>query len=378
MMVEESGVERLSLSNLKVANFKNYRAQILTFDSQLNCFVGKNGMGKTNLLDAVYYLCMGKSKFKVPDKSIVRQQERFFRLEGKFDCCGKYENITASVLAGKKKELKRNDIAYKKLSHHIGLLPIVFIAPDDTSLILEGSEERRRFVDNTLSQIDPDYLRLVIQYHAVLKRRNILLKQYGEHNDANLLYLIDIIGRQLIEPGRIIHEKRSAFLREVQPIFQHFHRQITQGNETASISYKSKLHEEDFGELLIEAKPKDILLQRTTIGIHKDDLYFGIDDLPIKQFGSQGQLKSFLLALRLAEYEILKKRKKKFPILILDDLFDRLDEERVNQIIALIAKSGFGQIFISDTHLFRIRDIAASLNLKGNFFKIHDGSAKLL
>lgn len=356
----------MHLQELKLTHFKNYEFQSLAFSPRLNLVAGLNGMGKTNLLDAVYYLCMGKSHFQGTDRNVVRQGDEFFRLEGYFFLKEKKEKIVAKVVPGKQKTIERNDDPYPRISDHVGLLPVVFMAPDDTALALEGSEERRRFLDNTLCQLDHRYLEELVTYNKVLEKRNAQLRQFAERGNFNAL-LLAAFDRQLLEPARYLLEKRQHFIGEFQPVFNEFYRVICGGREEVNCRYRSQLADTDFATLLAGSVEKDRILQRTTTGIHKDDLVFHLNDLALKRFASQGQLKSFVLALKLAQFEILKKEKGETPILLLDDLFDKLDDDRVSQLIELLVKDGFGQVFITDTHPERAEEMAR--NFEGQYKK---------
>lgn len=347
----------MHLAELKLTNFKNYKFQRVEFSPRLNLVAGLNGMGKTNLLDAVYYLCMGKSHFAGTDRNVVRQGEDFFRLEGHFSRKEKKEKIVVKVQPGKTKVLEKNDVAYERLADHVGLLPIVFKAPDDTALALDGSEERRRFLDNTICQLNAEYLAQLVFYNRVLAKRNVLLKKFAEKNtfDPELLAVFD---EQLLEPGAYIFTERKKFVESFQPIFQNFYEKICSGSEQVNIKYRSQLSDEEFGHLLEQAKEKDRILQRSTVGIHRDDLNFYLDERPLKRFASQGQLKSFVLSLKLGQYQLLKEKTGLPPILLLDDLFDKLDGERVKQLIVLLVGGDFGQVFITDTHPERSEELA--------------------
>ncbi len=364
----------MHLQELKLTNFKNYEYQALAFSPSLNLIAGLNGMGKTNLLDAVYYLCMGKSHFQGTDRNVVRQGEEFFRLEGHFVLDEKKERIVAKVVPGKQKTIERNDNAYPRISDHVGLLPVVFMAPDDTALALEGSEERRRFLDNTLCQIDHRYLEELVNYNKVLDKRNAQLRQFGERNNFNPL-LLEAFDQQLTGPAAYILERRTSFIKEFQPVFNEYYRIICGGAEEVNCRYRSQLSGNDFAALLSETVEKDRILQRTTQGIHKDDLVFQMNDLALKRFASQGQLKSFVLSLKLAQYECLRREKNLLPLLLLDDLFDKLDDNRVSQLIELLVKGGFGQVFITDTHPERAEEMAKSFAGTYKKFIIASGKA---
>ena len=366
----------MHLQLLKLTNFRNYGFQEMKFSPRLNLIAGLNGMGKTNLLDAVYYLCMGKSHFTGTDRNVVRQGEDFFRLEGHFHLNEKEEKIVAKVQPGKLKVFERNSSPYDRLADHVGLLPVVFKAPDDTALALDGSEERRRFLDNTLCQTDQPYLHHLLQYNKVLQNRNALLKQFAEqrYSDPELLEVYD---RQMVEPASYIFDKRKGFVAALEPVFNNFYKAICNGKEDVKCIYRSQLFENQLNELLITAREKDRILQRTTAGIHKDDLQFRLDGRPLKSFASQGQLKSFVLALKLAQYHCLKIEKRLSPILLLDDLFDKLDDERVKHLLELLVNGDFGQVFITDTHPERSEELAKHFGSDYEKFIIANGSVMM-
>lgn len=359
----------MHLQQLKLTHFKNYESVTLDCSPRLNAFVGLNGMGKTNLLDAIYYLCMCKSQFSSTDRDVIQHKADFFRIEGLFIKEEKKEKIVAKVIPRKRKDIERNGVIYNRLSEHVGLLPVVFIAPDDTYIALEGSEERRRFVDNTLSQLDKHYLQHLITYNKVLKQRNAALKTFAtdRYFDAALLTVYD---QQLLEPAQFIHKQRVAWAESFRPIFQDYYQTISKKSETVDCIYKSKLKEHALADLLKENQEKDRILQRTTTGIHKDELSFTINDYPLKRFASQGQLKSFVLALKLAQYEMLRKDKNLRPLMLLDDIFDKLDRQRVKQLLSLILERDFGQIFITDTHESRVAEIVQGMGTDYKLFKI--------
>jgi DNA replication and repair protein RecF len=347
----------LHLQQLILTNFRNYTYQILEFSPGLNLVTGLNGMGKTNLLDAIYYLCMGKSYLTANDRQVVRQDEPYFRLEGQFLKGNQREKFVAKVIPGKEKTLEHSAIAYDKIADHVGALPVVFLAPDDTSLAMDGSEERRRFLDNTLCQLDRVYLENLVRYNRVLSNRNALLKQFSEKNDFNPT-LLEAYNQQLLEPAALVLAKRTAFVQEFQPVFNLFYQTICSGVESVDCQYKSQLLHQDFASLLEINVERDRILQRTTTGIHKDDLEFELDGKLLKRFASQGQLKSFVLAMKLAQFECLRQHKQEIPLLLLDDLFDKLDDLRIASLIKLLSGSEFGQLFISDAHPERADAIA--------------------
>lgn len=359
----------MALKSLKLTNFKNYESLTIEFSPQLNCFVGKNGMGKTNLLESIYYMCMTKSSFGTNDRQVVMQGADFFRIEGKLS---NGDKIVAKVVPGKQKQMERNDVAYSRLSEHIGLLPVVMIVPDDTQLVSDGSEERRRLIDNTLSQLDGKYLTNLIAYTKVLKQRNAALKEMGKNRYFDP-ELIKIYNDQLLAPAAYIHEARQRFVTEFQPVFQKYYEVISNEAETVAVLYASKLSESSLADLLLENLEKDRILQRTTVGIHKDDLKFIINGNPLRRFGSQGQLKSFVLALKLAQFDFLKKEKGKLPFLLLDDIFDKLDRFRVAQLVGLLLDEDFGQIFITDTHENRLEQIVNEYAADYRKFVVEEG-----
>lgn len=365
------------LKELILTNFKNYELEKIELSDSVNCFLGDNGMGKTNLLDAIYYLCMTKSHFGINDRNIVRHQTDFFRLEGCFERHRKNERIACKVIPGKQKIIERNAVAYTKLAEHIGFLPVVMIAPDDTALAKEGSEVRRRFMDITLSQQDTDYLSQLVLYNKVLKQRNAALKQFAESRqfDFNLLHSYN---QQLLTPAALIYEKRKRFVEVFLPVFERYYQRISADKEQVLCTYQSSLTGTDMQALLDSSIEKDRILQRTTQGIHRDDLVFSFDGMSLKRFASQGQLKSYIFALKLAQYAFLRQQKKLKPILLLDDLFDKLDQHRVRQLLNLLLEEEFGQVFITDTDESRLGDIIASMNISYKAFRIREGKATLL
>ncbi len=329
-------------------------------------------MGKTNLLEAIYYLCMCKSYFNINDRKLVIHDGDFFRLEGLFVLNKKKEKIVAKVIPGNQKVMERNKVAYKKLMEHIGLLPVVMIVPDDTQLITEGSETRRRFLDNTLSQLEPAYLSALITYNKVLKQRNSALKQFAAGRTFDLP-LIESYNFQLLEPSEMIFEKRSEFLNDFSPVFEKYYKIISGNQERVSCEYNSQLSNKSLSELLAENLQKDSILQRTTCGIHRDDLKFSFRGHSLKDFASQGQMKSYILALKLAQYELLRIKKGTSPILLLDDIFDKLDRHRVEHLIGLLMENKFGQIFITDMYENRVGQILENFDVNFKKFIIDSG-----
>ena len=357
------------LRKISLVNFKNIETQSFDFQQKINCFVGDNGVGKTNVLDAIYYLSFAKSYFNPVAGQNIRHGEGFFMVEGDYVVHDRQEKIVCSLKRGQKKVLKRNGKAYDKFSEHIGQLPLVIISPADRNLIVEGSDTRRKFIDGVISQQDKQYLQQLISYNKILTQRNALLKYFAQNRTFDALNL-KVYDEQLVEYGTKIYEKRKAFLVDFTPIFNEKHRIISGGNECVNLLYKSQLHEMPLANLLQQNVEKDKILQYTSVGIHKDDLSFEIDDFPIKKFGSQGQQKSYLIALKLAQFEFIKQQSNVIPILLLDDIFDKLDEHRVSQIVNLVNNDEFGQIFITDTHFDRTEKVVSTTNKEYQIFKL--------
>lgn len=357
------------LNSLSLLNYKNFESQNFTFDQKINCFVGANGIGKTNVLDAIYHLSFGKSYFNPLASQNIRHGEDFFVVEGIFEKEDREEKIVVSLKKGQKKVIKRNSKVYEKFSDHIGFIPAVIISPADRDLIIEGSETRRKFIDSVISQSDKNYLNQLINYHKVLQQRNALLKYFALNNTFNAQTL-EIYNEQLHRYASEIFTIRKAFLETFIPIFKARYNAISNHNEPVHLSYKSDLFEDDLNVLLKNNLNKDKALQYTSIGIHKDDLNFEIDGFPIKRFGSQGQQKSFLIALKLAQFDFIKQQSGFSPILLLDDIFDKLDENRVAQILELVDNKNFGQLFISDTHADRTENIIKQVHQSYKIFKL--------
>lgn len=344
------------LEKLSVVNFKNYESVDLVLSPGVNAFTGGNGEGKTNLLDAIHYLAMCKSYFNTSDLQNVKRGEEFFLLQGVFKLKEVEETVSCGFKKGQKKVLKRNQKEYERLADHIGLIPVVMISPTDVSLITDGSEDRRRFLDSIVSQFNRVYLDDLINYGRVITQRNAYLKQaYQLRNfDADSLGIWD---DQLIPLGNRIHQVRQQFIEELIPIFARYYHFISGGKETIDIKYDSDLNGESFADLLRSTLEKDRILQYTSSGIHRDDLIFMINGFPVKKFASQGQQKSFLIAMKLAQFDFMAKLKKIKPILLLDDIYEKLDDNRISRLMELVSKHNFGQIFITDTHIDRVKEI---------------------
>jgi len=359
----------MHLKNLSLINYKNIAEANYEFDPKINCFVGKNGVGKTNVLDAIYHLAYGKSYFNPLALQNIKHGEEFFVIDGTFDKDSRTEQVVCSLKKGLKKALKRNGKAYDKFSEHIGFIPLVIISPSDNDLITEGSETRRKFLDTVISQLDPAYLQELINYQKVVAQRNALLKYFALNHTFDRDTL-NIYNEQLDGMGQRIFEKRKLFLADFVPIFSKHHEAITDSAESVSLVYDSHLHTKTLATLLDENLQRDRVLQYTSVGIHKDDLLFEIDGHPIKKFGSQGQQKSFLIALKLAQFEFIKKQGGVLPLLLFDDVFDKLDETRVAKIVQMIDDKVFGQIFISDTHPERTEAIIKTTHQSYRIFNL--------
>jgi len=367
-----------SLKKLTLLNFKNYEDIMLDFCPKMNCLVGNNGIGKTNILDSIYYLSLCKSFFTGIDVQNIRHSQDFFVIQGEYLLEEKTENIYCGVKSGQKKSFRRNGKEYERLSDHIGLLPVVMVSPADANLILEGSDERRKFIDSVLSQFDHQYLDDLMRYNRSLMQRNMMLKDFAQKNrfDADL---VEMWNEQLVATGQKIFEKRQFFITNLIPVFQHYYEFVSGGKEKVQLTYESQLLENDFSKLLADSVDKDRKVLFTTVGIHKDDLALKLGDHPIKRVGSQGQQKTFLVALKLAQFDYIKLNAGIQPLLLLDDIFDKFDSTRVNKIINLVASPNFGQIFITDTSPERMKDILKQIVGEYKLFQIEeDGKIDLI
>ena len=349
------------LKQLRLINFKNFDSKKFEFSNHINCFVGSNGVGKTNILDSIHYLSLTKSYFNTIDIQNIRFGEPFFSIEGTFETKGREENVFCGVQKGNKKIVKKNSKPYQKLSNHIGQFPLVIISPSDRDLILEGSQTRRRFIDMIISQSDSSYIHLLVSYNKALSQRNALLKYFV----ANFTFspeTLSIYDEQLADLGHEIFKKREQFISEIQPIFQSKYKRISGDKENVGLFYTSQLKDSSLAVLLKESLDKDRVLQHTTKGIHKDDIGFSIFNHPVKKFASQGQQKSFIIALKLAQFYKIEQYSGFKPLLLLDDVFDKLDQARVTQMIQLVNQESFSQIFITDTHRERIESLLEKIN----------------
>lgn len=357
------------LKKLSLVNYKNFDSRDFEFDNKINCFVGDNGVGKTNAMDAIYHLCFGKSYFNPVTSQNIRHGQDFFVIEGLFKLKEREEKIVCSLKQGMGKVVKRNDKAYDRISDHIGLLPLVIISPSDRDLIVEGSDTRRKFMDGVISQSDKGYLRSLLNYNRILSQRNSLLKYFALNNtfDPDTL---SIYNEQLHSYGTEIHEKRLEFSGSIVPVFREKYQAISKGDEKVDLKYNSTLKDFKLLDLLEDAMSRDRALQYTSVGIHRDDLRFEINGHSIKKFGSQGQQKSFLIALKFAQFDFIKNQAGTTPILLLDDIFDKLDESRVAHIVELVDDDKFGQIFISDTHAERTENVVKNIHQTYKVFKL--------
>jgi len=352
----------LRLQNISVYQFKNYLQQNFHFNENVVGIYGNNGMGKTNLLDAIYFLCFTKSYFSKTDSTIVHHRLQGMRIEGTFTRNGEAENIVCIIRENSRKEVCRNGEEYKRLSAHIGRLPAVMIAPDDVELITGTSDVRRKYIDTLLGQLDHQYLQSLIDYNKVQQQRNSLLKAAAERgyiDDA----LLDILNAQLVKPGRYIFNQRKSFLQNYLPAVAKSYRQIAGTDEPLMLEYYSQLIEDDFEKLLATFRQKDLMLQRTTAGIHKDDIELKLNDENFKNLASQGQRKSLLFALKLKEFEALESAKGFAPLLLLDDVFEKLDAARMQNLLHHVCVESKSQVFITDTHKERLQQALENLQI---------------
>lgn len=361
------------LKKLIFTNFKNCQQAELKFSEKINCFVGNNGAGKTNVLDGIYYLSFCKSYFNSMDSQNILHESPFFAIHGNYSKNGNKDDLVSCLQKrGSKKQFKLNKKEYERLADHIGLYPLVMVSPYDRDLINEGSEIRRKYIDGVISQFDRVYLDHLLNYNKVLAQRNALLKLMAERRAFDQGE-IEIWNNKLMLLGDFIFRKRSEFLKEFSPIFQKYFELITKGKERVSIIYESQLFENTLDELLKSSFEKDCMMRFTTQGIHKDDLLLKIGDYPIKKFGSQGQQKSFVIAIKLAQFEFTKNIKGFNPVLLLDDIFDKLDGSRVEQLIELVSKNNFGQVFITDTQRTRIERLFQKNKIDHKIFWVEEG-----
>ena len=362
----------MQIKQLHIVQFKNYQETEISFFSGVNCFVGSNGSGKTNILDAIHYLSMCRSYLNPIDSQNIQFDQSFFMLQSIWEKDNQEIDLYCGVKKGQKKIFKKNKSEYEKLAEHIGLFPTVMISPYDRNLITEGSEFRRKWMDGIISQFDRRYLDDLIRYNRVLEQRNALLKN-NQKNGFFERESFEVWDEQLVEIGKRIASKRQAFLTDFIPIFQSFFNELGSDKEQVELIYKSQLMEGDFYQLLMQSMEKDRYVGYTSVGIHKDDLIFSLNTHPIKKFGSQGQQKSYLIALRLAQYDWLKKNLNQNPILLLDDIFDKLDNIRVGKLMQMVSNHSFGQVLVTDTDEVRVKQIFDSIDEPYRLFKVELG-----
>ena len=359
------------LKRLSLLNFKNVAQEELRLCPGVNCFVGDNGAGKTNIMEAVYYLSMCKSSLGMTDGQSIRHGADFFVVEGSYlTDAGRTEQVSCSFARKGGKVLKRNGKEYERLSDHVGLVPVVIVSPADSALISDAADERRRYLNGFIAQLDRPYLAAVMRYNAVLAERNRLLKHMPDET------MLSIYDRQLAEHGRLIHAQRGEYVARLRPFVEECYRRLSGDSEQVELTYRSELNDRPFEELLLASRARDLANEFTTSGIHRDDLVLRIGGYPLRKYGSQGQQKSFLIALKLAQYAVVAEACGERPILLLDDLFDKLDAGRVEQLIRLVSEERFGQIFISDCNPTRLRTILDRAGADYTLFEVEHGTIK--
>ncbi len=362
------------LRKLSLINFKNIAESQLDFSPSINALVGDNGAGKTNVIDAIHYLSVAKSMVVMTDRQSVRHEQPFFVVDGSFESdSGSFEGVVCSFSrqqAKGVKSLKCNGKEYERLSDHVGKVPVVVVAPQDSALVYDGAEERRRFLNSFISQLDAQYLRELIRYNATLSQRNILLKQRGDDT------MLSIYDEQLSHSAELIHSKRREILEEMRPLVEHYYATLSEQSEEISIDYNSQLSERPLSELLMESRSRDRALEHTSVGVHRDDIELKIGGYPLRKYGSQGQQKSLLIALKLAQYRIVSARRSERPILLLDDLFDKLDARRVGRLLEIVVTDDFGQIFITDCNSTRLESILTANNAPYALYRVKGGEIK--
>jgi DNA replication and repair protein RecF len=362
----------LYLKDIHITNFCNLADERFGFHPELNVIVGNNGMGKTNILDAIHYLCLTRSNFSRLDRYNIRNKQDFARLAGSFYVKDRNFRISIKMEHGQRKQVKKNGKVYEKLADHIGDFPLVMISPRDNVKILESSSERRKLLDNIIAQTDRDFLVDLVSYNKLLDQRNALLK--SEIPRTSKVQMLQTYNERMAPLARSIFRLRNQFVNDLRPVFRELYKRIANENESASITYSSELAEMDFLALANANIEKDLILKRTTSGIHKDDIQFRIKDAEVKNFASQGQLKSLVLAFKLAQFVYLKDRTTTTPIILLDDVFDKLDRNRVRHLVELLFREKLGQVFISDTDGARIEQIFSLSALSYKLFNIVDGT----
>lgn len=362
------------LNRLSILNYKNIREATISLSPKLNCFIGSNGVGKTNVLDAVHYLSFCRSAFNPIDSQVIMHNQDFLVLEGNYTTDeGEEEQIYCGMKRGTKKHFKRNKKEYRRLSQHIGLIPLVFASPSDSVLIEGGSEERRRLLDLVISQYDHAYIEALSAYNKALQQRNALLKMEDEPDKA----LLEIWEEQMATNGEVIYQKRDAFVKRLVPVFQNIYSHISSGHETVSLNYISHGQRGSLLDTIQRDRYKDRAVGYSLHGVHRDDLEMLLDGYQMKREGSQGQHKTYALALKLAQFDFLRHTSNSTPLLLLDDIFDKLDADRVEQIVQLVGGEGFGQIFITDTNRDHLDRILANGDFDYRLFSVNKGEIEL-
>lgn len=359
------------LKKLSILNYKNILQAEVAFSPKMNCFFGNNGMGKTNLLDVIHYLSFCKSHINTPDSQIINNDQDMCVIQGEYDYEGRNEDIFCAIRRRQRKQFKRNKKEYDKLSEHIGLLPLVMVSPADSDLIRGGSDERRRFLDLIISQQDKQYLHALIQYNKALLQRNILLK--NQNTDTSLYEVLEM---QLDMYERMVFEKRQLLVESFIPIFNEYYQTICRSTEQVGLGYISQLADRNLAESLAANRERDRILGYTSNGVHKDELEMTLNEQLIRRAGSQGQNKTYLIALKLAQFAFLTRKGQTTPILLLDDIFDKLDAERVAEIIKLVSGDSFGQIFVTDTNRKYLDEILQAMNHDYALFRVEQGEVQ--
>lgn len=368
------------LKELHILNYKNVREATLQFSDKINAFVGLNGQGKTNILDAIYYLSFTKSAYNAIDSQNIHHDEDMAMIQGRYINSDNDEIISCGIKRGVKKQFRRGKKDYKRLIDHIGLVPLVMVSPQDSELVVEGSDERRKFMDGVISQYSKTYLEHLTQYNVLLKQRNALLKQYAEQPEQLPDTLMEVLEQQMVSHAMPIYQARVQFIEQFVPYFQQVYSAISDDKEQVSLIYNSQLHDRDLLESLARTRSRDLILGWTSQGIHKDELEMMLGEYPLKRVGSQGQQKTYLLAMKLGQALYLKAEHilNQQPILLLDDIFDKLDSERVERIVQLVGDERFGQIFITDTDRQHLTKILSQEQFEAQLFQVDNGQVNIL
>ena len=368
------------LKELHILNYKNIREATLQFSDKINAFVGLNGQGKTNILDAIYYLSFTKSAYNAIDSQNIHHDEDMAMIQGRYLNTETDEVISCGIKRGVKKQFRRGKKDYKRLIDHIGLIPLVMVSPQDSELVVEGSDERRKFMDGVISQYSKTYLEHLTQYNVLLKQRNALLKQYAEQPEQLPDTLMEVLEQQMVSHAMPIYQARVQFIEQFVPYFQQVYSAISDDKEQVSLIYQSQLHERNLLESLARTRSRDLILGWTSQGIHKDELEMMLGEYPLKRVGSQGQQKTYLLAMKLGQALYLKAEHilNQQPILLLDDIFDKLDSERVERIVQLVGDERFGQIFITDTDRQHLTKILSQEQFEAKLFQVDNGEVNTL